>query len=254
MGNAEPRRRRGNYGFDGDFRLVPAKWQAAAIVTMFAVLLGFVVFDVVTGRAGAAVAGGLITALLAFTAASFAFTTRAGKFQVWARVLADLELRGDENLLDLGCGRGAVLLAAAELLPEGRAVGVDMWRPDQTGNSPEATRRNAELEGVSSRVSLHTGNITALPFADGTFDVVVSSFVLHHVPTAAGRRAALDEALRVLRPGGRLVVADLGHTRKYAAHLRAGGIVTPERRNLGWRAWWGGPWFPSHLVTGTKRG
>ncbi|MBN6039585.1 class I SAM-dependent methyltransferase [Amycolatopsis sp. 195334CR] len=251
MGNAEPSRRRGNYGFDGDFRLVPAKWQAAGIVTMFAVLLGFVAYDVVTGRAGAAVAGGLIVALLAFTAASFAFTTRAGKFQVWARILDDLDLRGDEHLLDLGCGRGAVLLAAAELLPDGRAVGVDMWRPDQTGNSPEATRRNAELEGVGARVSLHTGDITGLPFADDTFDVVVSSFVLHHVPTAAGRRAALDEALRVLRPGGRLVLADLGHTGKYAAHLRTRGVAA-ERRNLGWRVWWGGPWFPSHLVTGTK--
>ncbi|GAB2777725.1 class I SAM-dependent methyltransferase [Amycolatopsis magusensis] len=252
MGKAEPRRRRGDYGFDGDFRLVPAKVQAVLIVTMFAVLLGFVVFDVITGRDGAALGGGLIVLLLAFTAASFAFTTRVGKFQVWARILAGLELRGDERLLDLGCGRGAVLLAAAELLPEGHATGVDKWRPDQTGNSPEATRRNAELECVAARVTLHTGDMTGLPFADSSFDVVVSSFAIHHIPAAAGRRAAIEEAVRVLRPGGRLVIADLGHTREYLAWLRELDIVTAERRNLGWRVWWGGPWFPSHVVTGTK--
>jgi cyclopropane fatty-acyl-phospholipid synthase-like methyltransferase len=67
-------------------------------------------------------------------------TTRVGKFEVWARILGDLGLRGDEQVLDLGCGRGAVLLSAAKLLPCGRAVGIDLWRPDQTGNSAEAPR------------------------------------------------------------------------------------------------------------------
>ncbi|AXB42837.1 class I SAM-dependent methyltransferase [Amycolatopsis albispora] len=253
MGHAGTRGRRGKYGIDGDFRLIPAKVQGVAIVTMFAVLLGFVVSDAVTGRVWAAVGGGLIIALLAFTAATFAYTSRVGKFEVWARVLAALGLRGDERLLDLGCGRGAVLLAAAELLPGGHAAGVDRWRPDQTGNSPEATRRNAELEGVAARVSLHTADMTRLPFADNAFDVVVSGFALHHIPTAEGRRAALGEAVRVLRPGGRLAIADLGHTGKYVEVLRAKGIETPGRRNLGWRAWWGGPWFPSYLVTGTKK-
>jgi hypothetical protein len=77
----------------------------------------------------------------------------------------------------LGCGRGAVLLLAAQHLTTGRAVGVDLWRRvDQSGNSPEATRRNALAEGVADRVELHTADMTALPFEDNSIDVVVSSF------------------------------------------------------------------------------
>src|SRR5207247_7325499 len=98
---------------------------------------------------------------------SFLYTTLRGKFMVWAELLDQLNLRGDERILDLGCGRGAVLLLAAQHLTTGRAVGVDLWRRvDQSGNSVEATRRNAIAEGVDDRVELHTANMMALPFED----------------------------------------------------------------------------------------
>jgi SAM-dependent methyltransferase len=68
------------------------------------------------------------------------YTSRRGKFVVWAKLLDQLKWRGDERVLDLGCGRGAVLLLAPEHLTTGRAVGVDIWeRGDQWGNSAEAT-------------------------------------------------------------------------------------------------------------------
>jgi cyclopropane fatty-acyl-phospholipid synthase-like methyltransferase len=68
-------------------------------------------------------------------------------------LLDSLDLRGDEHVLDLGCGRGAVLLMAAQRLTIGRAVGVDLWKTsDQSGNAEAATRRNADAEGVADRV------------------------------------------------------------------------------------------------------
>jgi SAM-dependent methyltransferase len=158
--------------------------------TICAALITITVIDAIAGGVVVPVITGLIAAWLLLTVVSYAFTTRVGKFAVWARILGELGLRGDEDLLDLGCGRGAVLLAAAKLLPEGHAVGIDLWRADQTGNSPEATRRNAELEGVSARVTVHTGDITSLPFTDRSFDVVVSSFVIHNIPTGAATRRA----------------------------------------------------------------
>ena len=66
---------------------------------------------------------------------------------MWARLLTGIGLRGDERVLDLGCGRGAVLLIAAKLVPRGSAVGVDIWRADQTGNSMQATLANADCRG-----------------------------------------------------------------------------------------------------------
>jgi ubiquinone/menaquinone biosynthesis C-methylase UbiE len=181
------------------------------------------------------------------------YTSRRGKFVVWAELLDQLELRGDERVLDLGCGRGAVLLLAAGHLTTGRAVGVDLWRKaDQSGNAAEATRRNAVAEGVSDRVELHTADVTALPFEAGSFDLVVSNVAIHNVRGRAGREKAIEEAVRVLRPGGRLMIADLWATRLYRAHLEKLGLSEVTRRNLGWRMWWSGPWLPTYLVTAIK--
>jgi arsenite methyltransferase len=154
---------------------------------------------------GAASAGAILA-----TAASYIYATRSGKFRAWDEVLDNLRLRGDETLLDLGCGRGAVLLAAAKRLPQGRAIGVDLWRADQTGSSQQATLSNAALENVTDRVGVRTADMTALPFGDKSVDVIVSSLAIHNIPTRAGRRKGLDEAVRVLRPGGRLAIRTCG--------------------------------------------
>src|SRR5262245_45313135 len=109
-------------------------------------------------------------------------TSRRGKFVVWSELLDQLNLQGHEWILDLGCGRGAVLLLAARRLTTGKAVGVDLWRrQDQSGNAAEATWRNARAEGVADRVELHTADMSALPFVAGSFDVVVSNVAIHNI-------------------------------------------------------------------------
>src|SRR5262245_15159142 len=164
----------------------------------------------------------------------FVYATRAGKFAVWSELLDRLELKGDERLLDIGCGRGAVLLMAAQRLPRGRAVGVDVWSTtDQSGNAVEVTRQNAALEGVAERVELHTADMRQLPFDDGSFDVVVSSLAIHNVSGAGDRARALSEAARVLKKGGKLVIADIRHSRVYAAELEACGLTITNHRSLG---------------------
>jgi len=181
------------------------------------------------------------------------YTSRRGKFVVWAELLGRLQLQGDERILDLGCGRGAVLLLAAQHLTTGRAVGVDLWRrADQSGNAVEATRRNALAEGVAEHVELHTADMTSLPFLPDSFDLVVSNVAIHNIKGRSGRMRALEEAVRVLRPGGRLLIADLWATGLYRNHLRQLGMIDVTRRRLGWRMWWTGPWLPTRLVTATK--
>jgi ubiquinone/menaquinone biosynthesis C-methylase UbiE len=181
------------------------------------------------------------------------YTSRRGKFAVWAALLDQLKLRGDERILDLGCGRGAVLLLAAQHLTTGRAVGIDIWRRgDQSGNSVEATMRNAAVEGVADRVELHTADMTSLPFESERFDLVISNVAMHNVKDWAGREKAIEEAVRVLRPGGKLLIADLWATRYYCTHLVRLGMADVARRGLGWRMWWSGPWLPTSLVSAAK--
>jgi ubiquinone/menaquinone biosynthesis C-methylase UbiE len=137
-----------------------------------------------------------------------------------------------------------VLIEAARRLPKGRAVGVDLWSRDQSGNSPAATLANATVAGVADRVEVHTADMTELPFADGSFDVVTSALAIHNIPSPEGRCQAIDEALRVLRPSGQLLVADpWPMAKRYAAHIGQGTL-----RGLGPGYWYGGPWLGVTLL------
>ncbi|HEY4220074.1 MAG TPA: class I SAM-dependent methyltransferase [Myxococcota bacterium] len=144
------------------------------------------------------------------------------------RLLDRVALTGRERVLDVGCGRGLLLIAAAKRLrgKGGAAVGIDLWRTvDQSGNDAGVTRANAEAEGVLDTIALETGDMTKMPFADASFDIVVSSWAIHNVPSADGRKQALREIARVLKPGGRVDILDIGPGRKYGGELVAAGLV-----------------------------
>jgi SAM-dependent methyltransferase len=166
-----------------------------------------------------------LAALCFFYAAVMLWSSLIGKKRLCERLVAALALRGDERLLDAGCGRGLALIACAKKLAAGKAVGIDLWvAKDQSNNSPDATLANAAAEGIADRVIVETGDITKLPFADASFDAIVSMIVIHNIPTRDGRDQALRELARVLKPGGRMVVYDLLHTARYAQVLREAGL------------------------------
>jgi arsenite methyltransferase len=238
---------RGDYGFD------ELRWPLLlGLLGLLWLMLGLVSFSVfalpILG-----VIYFVCSALFLFSAASYVYTTRWGKFQVWADILLQLGLRGDEQLLDLGCGRGAVLLMAARLLPRGKATGIDVWKvAEQSGNALSATQRNAELEGVADRVALETADMRQLPFSAGSFDLVVSSMAIHNIGDPQGRRQAIEEAVRVLKPGGRLAIVDFRETEHYGEWLRELGMHEVSHHTLGWHFWYVGPWTAPRLVMAQK--
>jgi arsenite methyltransferase len=239
--------RRGEYGIDGNITLVLV--LSTVVVALLIAAAAFARANCVVAAAVAA----LVAAPLLITIGIYLHTTRRGKFLIWAKILDSLKLRGDERVLDVGCGRGAVLTMVAGHLPRGRAIGVDIWsKRDQSGNSTAAAERNLAAEGVRERCELVTSDMRSMPFPDASFDLIVSSLAIHNIRGFAGRSRAIDEIARVLAPGGRLAIADLAHSRTYAQRFEALGFIGVRRHRLGWRFWWG-PGFPATaLVTGTK--
>jgi ubiquinone/menaquinone biosynthesis C-methylase UbiE len=159
------------------------------------------------------------------TAAWMLFGSLVLKLRARDRLLDRLALRGGERVLDVGCGRGLLVIGAAKRLPRGHAVGLDMWRAaDQAGNDPAVTRANAVAEGVAERVTLETGDMCRMPFVEGEFDAVVSSYAIHNVPSAAARAQAVREIARVLKPDGRVELLDIAHAKDYARVLGEAGF------------------------------
>lgn len=173
---------------------------------------------------------------LAFLATGFfmMWSSRVAKLRLRDRLLDSLNLQGDEKVLDVGCGRGLMLIGAAKRLKTGKATGIDIWsKEDLSGNSADATRQNAKLEGVADRVRVENGDARKLVYPDNNYDVVVSSLAIHNIPDRQGRDQAVREMWRVLRPGGRLLIFDIFHTGEYAKMLRECGAKDVAVSGLG---------------------
>jgi len=166
-------------------------------------------------------------------------TSTVGKPMVLRHMVRQLALRGNEHALDVGCGRGMLLLETASRLPSGRVTGLDLWSTrDQSGNAAAATAHNAELAGLRERVQIDTGDMRQMPYADASFDTIVSSLAIHNLPTRADREQAVREIARVLKRGGQVALLDFRHTARYAQTLRAAGFEVrrswPEFRMFPW--------------------
>ncbi len=149
---------------------------------------------------------------------------KIAKPKIVSQMIRQIKLTGNEKVLDLGCGRGLLVCEVAKQLLYGEVHGIDLWsKKDQSGNKPEKTLENAKKEGVLEKVTIHTGDIRSLRFANQSFDVVVSSLCLHNIKDKNEREKALQEMLRILKVGGKFAIADIQYGKQYQEFLTTKG-------------------------------
>ena len=176
------------------------------------------------------------------------WSSRVAKLRLRDRMLDSLALKGDEKVLDVGCGRGLLAIGAAKRLKSGKVTGIDVWNPmDLSGNTAEAARANVKLEGVADKVRIEDGDARKLVYPEGNFDVVVSSLAIHNIPDHDERSQAVREMYRVLKPGGKLLIYDIFRAGEYAETLRGLGAkdVTLSETMFLWC-------LPSRIVSARK--
>jgi arsenite methyltransferase len=165
-------------------------------------------------------------AILLFTLAIVGmWSSRFGKLILRDKVLGKLNFKGSESTLDLGCGKGLLLIEAAKRTPDGKATGADLW--DKTleySYTAQMALNNAKIEGVSERVEVVTADAQAMPFADNSFDTVMTSLMMHHV---SDTNKALNEMIRVTKPGGTIVIADV-NSKRFVPMLKSLGLSKVE--------------------------
>jgi len=178
---------------------------------------------------------GLIGLVFWAVGAFMLWSSRVAKIGLRDRLLDSLALKGDEKVLDVGCGRGLMVIGAAKRLKSGKATGIDIWNPhDLSGNTADNCKQNAKIEGVSDRVRIETGDARRLVYPANHYDVVMSSLMLHNLPEKADRDQALSEMWRVLKPGGRMLIYDILHTGDYAKVLRGLGAAEVTLSGSAW--------------------
>lgn len=130
------------------------------------------------------------------------------------------------------------------------------WRGGYAADSHDTTRptarsptllANAAALGVTDRTRVVTGDMSAPQLPDASADLVLACLSIHNIHDRARRRAVIEHAARMLRPGGRLAIIDFAQTAEYVTDARAAGLVDASRSGLTALMW-----PPARIVTVSK--
>jgi arsenite methyltransferase len=217
----EKRRNRPRYGADGFPYIVGL--SAAALIFGALGVLGLTSSH---GRLRTAAAVSLLVGFLAAVPAALGmrYVVR-GKFLLRDTLLSYASIQPGDVAADFGAGAGLLGIGAAKL-GAARVHCIDLFiAKDLSANSKERLLSNALIEGVHDRVELRELDVRDTGLEGESVDVALSTLCIHNLPDANDRRLVLQEMVRVLRPGGRIVISDLAHVNdEYAPLLRSWGL------------------------------
>jgi ubiquinone/menaquinone biosynthesis C-methylase UbiE len=144
------------------------------------------------------------------------FSQNGGRLQekVYNLIIQSLGTDVKGKILDIGSGNGVLAVKIAQRHENAEVTGIDYWGKDWE-YSKSVCEKNAQIAKVESRVYFQKGDAAALGFASDTFDAATSNLTFHEVKSVADKRTVLQEALRVVKPGGVFAFVDYFHDAKY---------------------------------------
>lgn len=155
-----------------------------------------------------------------------------GKFVMRDYILNKIAWKGNENVLDIGTGRGVYMIGAAKRLTTGKSIGIDIWRQqDLSGNNVENALQNAKLENVSDKIEIKNEDARKLSFQNNTFDVILSMWCIHNIDDKAEQEKACFEIARVLKPNGTALIGEFIPTHDYAKYFEKAGLKVKSSKN-----------------------
>lgn len=174
-------------------------------------------------------------------------TTMVGHLKVMQTLVNHLEMHQNAQVLDLSAGRLNDLLVVAENLEApGKVVGTGQWKK-------EVAQARVNAAKLADRVKLVDANVFNMDFPDRHFDYVIVDLAFHNITPAIERGRALQEAGRVLKPAGELVIVDFEHIGEYQEMLGRLGFNNLRVVNAGVNGWWGGPWLATKILIAKRQ-
>jgi len=171
-----------------------------------------------------------------------------GKFRHRDKILSLLKLQGHENILDVGTGKGLLMIGAAKKLTTGKVSGIDIWNKKcLTGNTMDNAQLNAKLENVTGKIELLNQDARKLNFSDGYFDVIISNRCINHIKIREERENACREIYRVLKPNGTIIISDIKFAKEYSQYFNSIGASAQISRPYFFKT------FPASRIVKVKK-
>jgi arsenite methyltransferase len=196
------KKQKANYGQE----LIPVLRILAIIIVL---LLSAIIYMLAVGSVNITlmIVMGCIALFFGALIAMSIWSSRVGKLLMRDRLIDELHLKGNEQVLDVGCGKGLLTVGIAKKMNSGKVTGLDHWQGTFEYNyTREMAEKNVSIEGVGHKIEIVNGDAKKLPFNATLFDIITSSLAMHHVGNG---NLAFREMMRVLKPSGYIAIADM---------------------------------------------